>query len=186
MTLATSLFLRRSALTYSSSDQGYWTPSTSSTVWYTPTTTDYWEPTTTCYTSYYTPTSTWTTVYSQNEVIITYTSYLPCPVTSTVIYYTQTCQQCCYECETESAEPTEPAYGTTTFTSYTTTTPTPMETITSNGYVVVVMDSSTYASVEPTASVQYQVINDARTRYDPMIWVFSFCVAFVASLMVVL
>ncbi|RMZ89375.1 hypothetical protein DV736_g3397, partial [Chaetothyriales sp. CBS 134916] len=145
-------------------DQGYWTPSTTSDTW--------WTPTTTCYTSYYTPTSTWTTVWTQNEVIVTVTSYLPCPATSTVIYYTQTCQECCYGC----GETTEPAVGVTTVTSYTTFTPGQTEstpgqvvTTTSNGYVIIITTTNTAANAQPTVSV-YQVTDNVATTLAHPPW----------------
>lgn len=168
-------------------DQGYWTPTPTTTAWWTPSPTDY-SPTTSSYTSYYTPTSTWTTVYTQNELIVTYTSYIPCPVTSTVIYYTQTCPQCCNGCYTAPAGGGG-AVGTTTFTSYTTTTPIPVQTITSNGYIVVVMDTSGYTSVAAasTATVQFQVINDGgRQRGLAVEWTMGVCVALIVDLMVAL
>lgn len=123
-------------------------------MWWTPTTTSYW--------STWTPTTTYTTCYTQQNVIVTVTSILPCPITSTVVYW-----ECCDQCENNCYNPPttyQPGgwVGTTTVTSYTTTTPgnQVLETITSNG-LVIVMVSSAAVSQSATPSVVYEVSNQA-------------------------
>ena len=77
---------------------------------------------------------------------MTITSIVPCPVTSTVIYYECCAQQCQNTCGGGGPIVTthQGGYiGTTTVTSYTTVTPDPngnvRQTITSNGLVIVVV-----------------------------------------------
>jgi hypothetical protein len=138
--------------------------------YYTPTT---YYPPTTAYTTYWTPTSIYTTCYTQNEVIVTITSYIPCP-TSTVIYYTYECNECqtqpaCNDCCDGSnynccpnqhcyGYSTGPYDGTTTVTLQTTVPPQPVQTITSNGVVVVVMDTGSYVQTL-AATDQVQVVS---------------------------
>jgi len=110
------------------------------------------------------------------------TSILPCPVTSTVVYW-----ECCDQCETNCAQHSTSIptlyYGTTTVTSYTTTTPWPVQTITSNGVVVVVMDTTPYSAA--TASVQYEIISDGQEN-APSLWPFGVCLAVIATVMLAL
>lgn len=106
-------------------------------------------PTTTSYYTYWTPSTTYTTYTAQAGVTVTITTIVPCPVTSTVIYY----ECCAQQCQTTCGGPISTTYqggggggyvGTTTVTSYTTTTPDPYarQTITSNGLVIVVIGST--------------------------------------------
>ena len=192
--------MRSIADTYTFSDSGYWTPSTTSTVWWTPSptttqyyapaTTQYYTPTTTSYWSTWTPTSTYTTCYTQQNVVVTVTSYLPCPETSTVVYW-----ECCDQCQNNCNNPPSTTYyggqaGTTTVTSYTTTTPGPevVQTITSNGLVIVMVSSSAVPQ-SATPSIVYQVSNDATPMQEGV--VSSLCstgtlLAAIATVMVLL
>lgn len=152
------------------SDSGYWAPAPTTT-WWTPTTTSYW--------SYWTPTTTYTTCYTQQNVVVTVTSILPCPATSTIVYW-----ECCDQCDNDCHNP--PGYiGTTTVTSYTTTTPLPVQTITSNGLVIVVVDSSAYATPTLTPSVVYQVTNEAQDG-GTNLWSVGMFLAAIASIMILL
>lgn len=79
--------------------------------------------------------------------MVTVTSWIPCP-TSTVVYYTYDCPDNCpettYECPDDCPESTPDESGITV-TSYTTTTPYyPEETITSDGTVLIIMETSGY------------------------------------------
>jgi hypothetical protein len=176
----------------SQSDNGYWTPSP--TYW-TPTT---YYPPTTAYTSWWTPLTVYTTCYTQNEVIVTITSTIPCPVTSTVIYYTYECNECqCTDCCEDCCDGSPSCcnydhcygYGTTTETQYTTTTPYPVETITSNGYVVVVMDTGSYVQ-SLGATDQVQIVSQATASVQPVstsaFWVSMAGVLIVGGLMLAL
>ncbi|RMZ75705.1 hypothetical protein DV738_g5315, partial [Chaetothyriales sp. CBS 135597] len=120
-------------------------------------------------------------------------------VTSTVIYYTQTCQACCYGCGGQ--QPTETAVGatgTTTVTSYTTYTPGATEsnqgqavTTTSNGYVIIITTTTPAANAQATAAATvsvYQVTNGVATprpvgRFP---WLSAGCLAVFACLIAAL
>ncbi|EXJ85225.1 hypothetical protein A1O3_05900 [Capronia epimyces CBS 606.96] len=162
-------------------DQGYWTSEQTTTAWWTPTTTSYWE--------YWTPSTTYTTCYTQENVVVTVTSVIPCPVTSTIVYW-----ECCDQCATDCNYPPTTTYdygvGTTTVTSYTTTTPAAagLQTITSNGMVIVVVDTSTAATVpSQTASVVYQVVSDAQEGSpSSSLWSVGMFLAAVATIMILL
>ncbi|KIW32380.1 uncharacterized protein PV07_03932 [Cladophialophora immunda] len=150
-------------------DSGYWTP--------TPTTTSYW--------SYWTPSTTYVTCYTQENVIVTVTSVLPCPVTSTVVYW-----ECCDQCENNCYNTPTGWVGTTTVTSYTTTTPTAqaVQTITSNGLVIVMVDS-TAASQSATPSVVYEVSSEAGPLQEGALssfWPMGILLAAIATIMIML
>ncbi|ETI22673.1 hypothetical protein G647_06749 [Cladophialophora carrionii CBS 160.54] len=175
-----SLFLRQGLAGY---DSGYWTPSPTTTQWWTPTTTSYW--------STWTPTSTYTTWYTQQNVIVTVTSYLPCPVTSTVVYW-----ECCDQCQNNCYYPPTTYIpggwvGTTTVTSYTTTTPgpQPLQTITSNGLVIVMVNSDAAAQTQ-TPSIVYQVSNQAAAPAQeggwPSLWSMGVLLVATATIMILL
>ncbi|KAL2399777.1 hypothetical protein ABEF93_000720 [Exophiala dermatitidis] len=173
------------------SNEGYWTPEpTTTTAWWTKTTTSYW--------SYWTPTTTYTTCYTQQNVVVTVTSVIPCPVTSTVVYW-----ECCDQCANNCNYPPTTTWdggngiGTTTVTSYTTTTPSPtsnggggLQTITSNGLVIIVVGSSTTPTVNTpsqTASVVYQVVNDAPDgNSSSKLWSLGMLLAVIATIMILL
>ena len=179
------------------SDSGYWTPTTSTTVWRTPSpTTVYWDPTTTTYWSTWTPLTTYTTCYTQQNVIVTVTSVLPCPITSTVVYW-ECCEQCqnnCYNPPT-TYHPNGPTTyypsGTTTVTLYTTTTPgqVTLQTITSNGLVIVMVSSSPLPQ-SATPSVVYQVSNQASASLPEggwsSFWSMGMVLVVIATLMILL
>ncbi|KAJ9498446.1 hypothetical protein H2202_006133 [Exophiala xenobiotica] len=173
-------------------DSGYWTPSPTSTVWWTPSpsTTAYWTPTTTSYWSTWTPTTTYTTCYTQsNLVVVTITSILPCPETSTVIYW-----ECCDQCETNCYNTPTPTtnpniwIGTTTVTSHTTVTPDQGDTTTttSNGLVIIYTSNPTAATVTP--SIVYAVSSDALGQDSgmPNLWSYGMVLAVVATVMILL
>lgn len=104
-------------------------------------------------------------------------------MTSTVVYY-DCCDQCDHNCNT----PPPPSFtfiGTTTVTSYTTTTPYPVQTITSNGLVIVVMDTTP----QTQASVVYQTVinNDAQDSASGLnFWSVCMPLAVIASIMMFL
>ncbi|KIX04586.1 uncharacterized protein Z518_05456 [Rhinocladiella mackenziei CBS 650.93] len=151
-------------------DSGYYTPEA---------TTAWWTPTPTSYVSYWTPSTTYTTCYTQQNVVVTITSILPCPATSTTVYY-----ECCDQCENNCSNP--PTYiGTTTVTSYTTTTPLPQQTITSNGLVIVLVDSTAYSSPTLTPSVVYQFSSDAQDASSNF-WSAGMFLALIATIMILL
>lgn len=119
---------------------------------------------------------------------MTITSIIPCPVTSTVIYYS-CCDQCDHNCYTTPTPYPNPPFtyiGTTTVTSYTTTTPHPVQTITSNGLVIVVMDTTTHAQ----PSIVYQTVvngNDAPDSNSGLsLWSVCMPLAVIASIMICL
>jgi len=142
----------------------------------------YWAPTPTSYWTTWVPSTTYTTWTTYAGVTVTITSIIPCPVTSTVIYY-----DCCDQCDHNCYNPPPVTYiGTTTVTSYTTTTPYPVQTITSNGLVIVVMDTTPY----PQPSVVYQTVvngNDAQDSANGLnLWSVCMPLAVIASIMLFL
>ncbi len=172
------------------SDSGYWTPSATSTVWWTPSpiTTAWWTPTTTSYWSTWTPTTTYTTCYTQSNVVVTITSILPCPETSTVIYW-----ECCDQCETNCYNTPTPTttpniwVGTTTVTSHTTITPAQGGTTTTSNGLVIIYTSNPAAATE-TPSIVYAVSSDALGQDGgmPNLWSYGMVLAVVATVMILL
>jgi len=165
----------------------WWTPSSSTTEWWTPssTTTAWWTPTptTSSYWSTWTPTSTYTTCYTQQNVVVTVTSILPCPVTSTVVYW-----ECCDQCETacqNTPTTTNGGVGTTTVTSTTTTTPYPVETTTSNGMVIVIVDTTGSPVATQSPTLVYEASNDSQDA-GPNLWSMGMVLALVATVMILL
>lgn len=153
------------------SERGY--SQTSTTVWWTPTTS---------YASVYITTSTSTVllaVTQQPNVIVTLTSYIPCPVTSTVwVYECNACNQPVTVTRTTVVpQQTTQAVqiGTTTQTLYTTTTQGAVQvtrTYTSNGYVIIVVDptssgvaTTASGAVTTTVAGQAAIINSGQPRY---------------------
>lgn len=117
---------------------------------------------------------------------MTVTSILPCPVTSTVVYW-ECCDQCQNNCYDTPSTTAGGYIGTTTVTSYTTTTPYPEETITSNGNVIIVVYSTAaYSSPTLTASVVYQVVSGDAQDGGSSYWSLGMFLAAVATVMILL
>jgi hypothetical protein len=104
-------------------------------------------------------------------------------VTSTVVYY-DCCDQCQHNCYTPPPPPIT-YIGTTTVTSYTTTTPYPVQTITSNGLVIVVMDTTAYS--QPSIVYQTVVNSDAQDSASGLsYWSVCMPLGVIASIMIFL
>ncbi|KAK4939618.1 hypothetical protein LTR10_020118 [Elasticomyces elasticus] len=176
-------------------NQGQWTTTTTDT-WWTP------SPTTTSYWSTWTPTSTYTSEYTQQNVIVTVTSTLPCPATSTVVTWV-CCDQCETNCQNTPTTTNGGGVGTVTVTSHTTITPTTQTTTatttshsvvyattTSGSLVIVYASTATVATAASdttaTPSLVYAVSSDAQDGTSPTLWPFGMVLAMVASVMIML
>ncbi|KAI1616584.1 hypothetical protein EDD36DRAFT_461461 [Exophiala viscosa] len=173
----------------------WWTPSPTTTVWWTPTTTSYW--------STWTPTSTYTSEYTQQNVIVTVTSTLPCPATSTVVTWV-CCDQCETNCQNTPTSTTTTNWGgvgTVTVTSHTTITPTTTTTTsssqsvvyattTSGSLVIVYASTATVATAASdttaTPSLVYAVSSDAQDGTNLSLSSFAMVLAMVATVMILL
>lgn len=112
-------------------------------------------------------------------MIVTVTSIVPCPVSTTTVVYQ------CGLCQTTA--PPHGYTGTTTVTLTTTTTPFPVTTITSNGLVIVMMDTTTGGVQTTTATASQQLVAGDGVRISiPNIWLTSFCLGCVVMVMLVL